>query len=323
MYSISEKVQFIQKVFGTGVVSRSGNNIAVSCPACDPERNKKKFTICLSTDKNHCWSCDLKGKNLYWILGKHSTKEIQKKYKNKFLGDDCAYFTNKQEEEREDILSLPDGFLLLAQNMSSKDPDVKSVLNYCTSRGMSEKDMWYFKIGTCTSGRFRRRAIFPSFTSDGDLNYFVARSIDGQGSRKYVNADVKKTDIIFNDISIDWKNELTIVEGPFDLIKCNTNSICILGSNLSKSSAAFIKIVKNQTPVLLALDSDMAEKSHSIAKLLSTYGINVRIMDLKGFSDVGEMTRDEFNKRKTSAKPWNSVDRLQMLIKSIKSGSVL
>ena len=144
MYSVSEKVQFIQKVFGTGVISRSGGNIAVSCPACDSGKKKKKFSICLNTDQNHCWSCEIKGKNLYRIIGKYFSKEHQDTYKKKFLDDSC--FSFEEEEESESLLELPDNFVMLAQHTDTRDPDIKSVINYCKKRGMTDKDFWFFKL---------------------------------------------------------------------------------------------------------------------------------------------------------------------------------
>ena len=48
-------------------------------------------------------------------------------------------------------------------------------------------------------------------------------------------------------------------------------------------------IVKNQTPVILALDSDMINKTFSIAKDLTSYGVQVKILDLGNYQDVGSM----------------------------------
>ena len=42
-------------------------------------------------------------------------------------------------------------------------------------------------------------------------------------NRKYLNANAKKKDLIFNELNIKWDEELTIVEGPLDLVKCNYN----------------------------------------------------------------------------------------------------
>ena len=67
--------------------------------------------------------------------------------------------------------------------------------------------------------------------------------------------------IIFNELNIDWSKELTIVEGPLDLIKTNDNATCLLGSSLTEDMLLFQKIVANKTNIKLALDSDIFSKS--------------------------------------------------------------
>ena len=42
----------------------------------------------------------------------------------------------------------------------------------------------------------------------GELNYFSARAID-DSRYKYINSKNKKIDIVFNEINIDWKKELS------------------------------------------------------------------------------------------------------------------
>ena len=120
---------------------------------------------------------------------------------------------------------VPKDFRLLATSLGSKDPDIKDTIRYVRSRGLTNRDLWYFKFGTCATGRYRRRVIMPSFDEVGDINYFVARTIDQDDKKmKYINAKVSKKNVIFNEINIDWDRELTLVEGPFDLTKCDSNS---------------------------------------------------------------------------------------------------
>tara|TARA_Y100000310_G_scaffold333012_1_gene409702 strand:- start:1560 stop:2330 length:771 start_codon:yes stop_codon:yes gene_type:complete len=214
-------------------------------------------------------------------------------------------------------------FRLLASQKNSLDPDIKATLRYVANRGITNRDMWYFKLGTASSGRFRRRVIMPSFDSDGNMNYYAARTIDRDSGRKYINAKIPKKNIIFNEINIDWNRELTLVEGPFDLVKCDENATCILGSSLGEKYTLFQEIVRNQTPIILALDPDVVHKAHSIAKRLSEYGISVRMIDLGKFKDVGEMSKSDFLYAKDSAHYWSESERLFHMIDSIKSGSVL
>jgi len=324
MSTVSDKVRFLNKVFGTCVIGNDGLNAAVCCPnsKCGSygHISKKKLAIRIDTDNYNCWVCDVKGRNLYYLLRSYFPQH-KEEYRAKFASKKTII---KNDELEEYVVSIPAGFRLLATNLNSMDPDVKDTIRYVRNRGLTNRDLWYFKLGTCTTGRFRRRVIMPSFNDVGDLNYFVARTIDqDNGKMKYLNAKVPKRSIIFNDINIDWTKELTLVEGPFDLTKCDSNVSCLLGSNFSEGYELFQKIIRMNTPILLALDSDMQDKRQKYAKLLSTYGIQVRLLELGLSNDVGEMSKLEFLAAKSRAKEWKPEDRLYHLIGSIKSGSLI
>ena len=208
MKSTSEKLEFIRSVFGECSLANNGVDVAVSCPGCGDTRLKKKFSINIESWQCHCWVCGIKGKTLSPLLRKYFTRDIASFYENSFNIN--TSFSNTPEEE-EKKLEIPQSFVLLADHLSSRDPDVRATISYCKKRGLTPRDFWRFKLGTASSGRFRRRVIIPSFDDSGDLNYFVARSIDEDVKPKYVNSPVKKTEIIFNELDIDWSSELTIL----------------------------------------------------------------------------------------------------------------
>jgi len=323
MSSANDKIRFLNRVFGTCVIGNDGLNVAVCCP----NRNcgsygssaKKKLVIRIDTDNHHCWVCDVKGRNLNSLLRKHFPQYVHE-YREKFLTKSKNFAIDVEEPEV--IVTCPKEFRLLATSLQSKDPDIRDTVRYLKKRGLTNRDLWYFKMGTCTQGRYRRRVILPSFDADGDLNYFVARTIDNDAGMKYLNAKVPKKSVIFNEININWKQELTLVEGPFDLVKCDDNATCLLGSHFSEDYALFGEIIKYATPIVLALDPDARGKTQAYAKKLSSYGVNVRILDHGTFSDVGEMSRLDFLEAKKRAKKWKSDDHLLHLIDTIKSGSL-
>ena len=281
MPSTQDKITFLTRVFGTVSVGADGINAAVKCPSCDSTGgNKKKLVIRLDNDHHHCWVCDLKGRNLGATLRKYAPQYLQE-YSQRFLGK--KYNTNlaKDDEGLLTTVQVPPGFILLSTVYeNARDPDVRDTVYPMLVLGILRlRDFWKFKLGTCTSGRYRRRLIIPSFDVDGKLNYFVARAIDDV-KMKYLNAKVPKTDVIFNEINIDWSSELTLVEGPMDLVKCDDNATCLLGSHFSEEYKLFQEIIRHSTPVLLALDPDAMKKSQSFAKMLASYGNTVRMLDL-------------------------------------------
>ena len=317
---IKKRMKLIKKAFPLYSVDRDGVNIAVNCvnKKCSSHSRKDKKKLCLRVDNEyyHCWVCGFKGKGL---------SRFFKLYANRFHGEAKELFEKNVREKEEDevpAIDLPDGFKILADVAGRNDPDVNACKKYLIKRGLSPEKMWYFKLGAVSSGRYRRRIIIPSFDSEGVLNYFTARSID-ESSRKYMNPKVSRSEIIFNEINIDWNKEVTIVEGPFDLFNCNQNATCLLGSTLNEKHKLFNSIVKNCTPVLLALDRDAESKTQKIASLLSSYDVQVRIMDTSKFEDVGEMDLESFKKLSQSAPVWSSNDRLRSLISTIKSGSLI
>ena len=317
---IKKRIRLIQRAFGSVLFDRDGVNVAIGCTNKDcstfSKPGKKKLTLRVDNEFYHCWVCGMRGKGLARFFNR---------YKPAFSAEANALFDKKVEEVKEekyDVL-LPDGFQLLAAMGKRADPDLRACRDYIFSRGLTQEDLWYFKFGAVSSGRYRRRVIIPSFTDEGILNYYTARAIDESSTRKYLNPRVKRSEIIFNDINIDWSVPLTIVEGPFDLTKSNQNATCLLGSSLNVHHELFKKIVTNKTPVILALDPDAIKKSHDIASLLAGFDIDVKILRFNNFSDVGEMPRGHFTRLLSQASQWNELDRLRSLIGSIRSGSLI
>lgn len=320
----TKKANLIRKAFGPADLSRDGSDIVIQCPSCrSQQKTKRKLSIRLNDGVFHCWVCGLKGHNIEFLFRKYAPSHLEDARSLKFSSNEVIHLDRESEPDSQSELQIPPGFTLLGLSLRSQDPDIRDTINYCHSRGLSNSDLWYFKLGTCKSGSFKRRVIFPSFDSEGALNYYTARSIDSVKTMKYINAKVAKKDIIFNEININWSNELNLVEGPFDLTKAKGNSTCLLGSHLSLDSALCRKIISNRTPVLLALDPDARKKSHNIAKLLSSYNISVRTVEVPSDRDVGDMTQKDFITLVKSARPWSDNDRLLHMISRIKSGSII
>jgi hypothetical protein len=67
----------------------------------------------------------------------------------------------------------------------------------------------------------------------------------------------------------------------------------------------------------------MQQKTQKIASLLYSAGCDVKILPLGSYSDVGEMTKDQFLAQKELAYVWNPIDSLHQKISAIKSGSII
>lgn len=321
METCTKKIDFLISCFGKNYhLARDGVNVAFECPSCGKGSGKLKFSVSLDNWYCHCWVCNLKGKNPYYIIKNFCGEQKSQEFKSTFN----LKIGNKDENaiEVREIIRFPGQFQLIATQLNSRDPDTRDCLKYLFSRGVTKEQLWYHKIGTIVGRGWHRRVVFPSFDKNQTLDFYVSRSIDKDAFIKYQNCKSDKTKIVFDEIRIDWNKELTIVEGVFDMIKSGPNTACLLGSSLFESHKLFQKIIKHKTPVLLALDADMTKKSYDIARELTSFGIQVRILNCDGYSDIGDMPKEIMRQKSLEAHIYSQESRLQHLIGTINSGSI-
>ena len=283
------------------------------CPSC----NHRKHKLAINLDKNafHCWICDYRGRNIRRLIRRFgSFIQLQKwdaitdrsdleKFSDLF--SDGVYREDKQKVE------LPEEFVSLC----SMDLPATGTyaLKYLQNRGVTKSDIIRWKIGYCFGGEYRNRIVIPSFDDSGDCSYFIARSYTGD-SYKYKNPKASK-DIVFNELFINWNKDLVLVEGVFDALVAG-NAVPILGSTLRAGSELLRKIVRNDTPVYVALDPDAADKERRIIKMLLEYDIELYKIDVSGYEDVGSMPKEVFNERKNNA---SFIDRDNYLLLDLLS----
>jgi hypothetical protein len=70
---------------------------------------------------------------------------------------------------------------------------------------------------------------------------------------------------------------------------------------LTENSRLFQEIIKRNATVYLALDGDAKKKEMDILEMLLAYDNPVYMVDVDGYNDVGEMTKQEFQNRKKEA----------------------
>ena len=321
MSKISNRIDFVDKHIKNYNISKDGVNCSIWCPFCkDSNKNKLKMVIHLEKCFYHCWVCDKKGSNISYLFSKIS-RSISDASKSLFFNrkEKINIFSEEEYEESIEPVNLPAGFRFFIQDFNLKNPDVRDVFNYAKKRGISKHKLHILRVGYSIDNSLSRYLILPSYDKNGDLNYYVSRNIDADttNSFKYKNATVPKKSIIFNEINIDWNIPLTIVEGPLDLLKTNDNATCLLGSALNEDMKLFQEIVRHKTKVNLALDSDVYHKTIRIAKLLSSYDIDVDILDTRGSEDVGDMSKERFDEILNSSNKFNENDTLLAKIRAL------
>lgn len=311
---MQEKISIISGILGRS--QKTGAEFLFRCPYC--KDHKHKFSVNIQKNVYKCWLCDARGRDLYRIVRRFGTFSDLESWKE-ISGDrldlnefDCMFDELISEEPKEQVVKMPKSFKTLTSCLhpvSAKKP-----LEYLSERGIGKSDILKWKIGYCTEGKYRNRIIIPSFNENGNLNYFVARSYAGSYIR-YMNPPASRN-IIFNELYIDFDEEVTIVEGIFDAIN-STNAIPILGSSVREDSKLFRKIVKYDAPVLLALDPDATRKSNAIKDLFLKYGIEVRELQYTDKRDIGEMSKDEVKNLSINAPFVKNYDNLISAISAI------
>ena len=309
--SRKEKTKILREVLGTGYVQRQ--EILFGCPAC----NHRKRKLSVNIDKNvfKCWICDYRGRNIRRLVRRFGTfTQLQKwdSFSGRIDFDKFEeLFSPEKMPEDKPKVDLPEEFpSLCSRNVPATG---QRAYNYLRKRGLTDTDLVRWKVGYCFEGEYRNRVIIPSFDDDGDASYFIARSYNGD-SYKYKNPRSSKN-IVFNELFIDWNEDLTIVEGVFDAMVAG-NAAPILGSTLQKDARLIQKIVYNDTPVYVALDADAREKENKIIETLLKYDVELYKIDVDGYEDVGSMPREVFRERKQKA---SFIDRDNYLLLNLLS----
>tara|TARA_R110000824_G_scaffold31089_7_gene101551 strand:+ start:1123 stop:2061 length:939 start_codon:yes stop_codon:yes gene_type:complete len=296
-----EKLKLLREILGKPFISNDEH--LYYCPYC--KHHKRKMSVNVEKGYYKCWVCDTHGRSLRWVIKRFGSyaqlKEWDKLSGKEDILEFDKLFEEIKEEKAKNYLTLPKEFVTLTG--TNKDLASIRVLNYLKNRGITQEDIINWKIGYCLDGAFKDRVVVPSFDNEGYINYFVARTFNGDW-RKYLNPSASK-DIIFNHLFIDWDKDIVLVEGIFDAVKAGTNAIPLLGSTLRANSLLFQEIIKNDASVYVALDEDAGKKTVNIIHKLLSYGTEVHRIDTSEFEDVGSMTKEEFISRKERAKFMN------------------
>jgi len=293
---MQEKLQILSDVLGR--FKRSNDEHLFRCPYC--EHSKHKFSVNIEKNVYKCWICDTRGRNLRRVVRRFGTFKQRQAWGQ--LTDEVdltsfdSIFDSAVQLKVEQVVELPKEFISLAN--SNLPITARPAIRYLKDRGVTRSDILRWKIGYCSSGQYENRIIIPSFRDDGHASYFVARTYSKHWKR-YINPPASN-DVIFNELYVDWNNDLCIVEGAFDAIVAG-NAVPLLGSSLRENSKLVQQIVKHDTPIYLALDPDAKIKEQKIAKMFMQYDIELYKIDVSGFDDVGEMTKEQFENRKQNA----------------------
>ena len=246
--------------------------------------HKPKLQINTQTQKWHCWVSNQGGHNLFQLFKKLKASREQFDELSDIVGKPKSLSSKYEKNKQKDIVRLPNEFKPLWKDDVSIIK--KHAMAYLNSRGIKIIDIIRYGMGYCEEGLYANRIIVPSYSSGGDLNYFVGRDIYS-GGFKYKNPPVSK-DVIGFDLFINWNEPIVLCEGVFDAIAIRRNAIPLFGKTIPKSLMK--KIYEKQVKqIYILLDSDAISDSIKITDNLMKNGINVYYVNLseEDPSDMG------------------------------------
>jgi DNA primase len=276
----------INSVLGTGKKT-SNNNYAYKCPFCTHHKMKLEVNVVPNSKGEnfwHCWVCNAKGKTLLGLFKKAKSSPDKIAELKSMLN-----FSSTQEEKEIVInkIHLPKEYKPLT-NLQRTDIVAKHALMYLKKRGISKSDILKYNIGYCEEGRYANRVIIPSYNKDGDINYFIARDLNPDSTKKYDAPKCNKNEMIGLEYFINWNVPVILCEGIFDAIAIKRNAVPLLGKTIPR--ALMMKLIDPQVKtVYVSLDKDALKDALKYAEELLNLGKDVYLIDLqdKDPSDMG------------------------------------
>lgn len=260
--------------------NQESGQTAFDCPACSADKGlyngDGKGNLELNYHKGvyKCWVC-YETNHMYGslenLVKKYGTKSHLREY-NLFKPE---YNYNGSKNSEKIIVRLPEGYKKLSE-CTKLDYKSDLALKYLKDRGITDEIIKEYNIGYTISGDFQNRIIIPSYDSDGNVNYFIARWFLNKKTKvKYLNPHAEKYEIIFNENKINWDTTIYLVEGATDHIVV-PNSIPLLGKFIS-DKLKYLLHEKAKAFVVILLDSDAYDDAERLYWELNTGDLKDRI----------------------------------------------
>jgi DNA primase len=287
-------VELLEDVLGDhGLHYPNRGQISFNCPVCDDDRNKHNLEVNYIDNVFKCWSCgDSEG--THGPLGKLFDKYGNKKHKKLYQVLKPETVVKREKPKKQ--LKLPEGFTLF-KDSSPVYPVRKAAINYLHNRGITDLMIEKYQIGFCDKGDHAGRIVIPSYDSNGELNYYIARSWNPMSRAKYKNPEAEKDKIIFWENLIDWNKDIYLVEGAFDGLFVE-NSIPMLGKHMSE--LLFNTIYKKaKDDVIICLDADAWQNAVNLYHELHGGELwgrikLIKLPDDKDIADLRGEIKDEY-----------------------------
>ena len=279
-------VNLVNNALGQGKKTARGNQ-AYTCPFCNHHKPKLEVNFTENSEGKNpwaCWTCGKKGQTIRSLF-KQSQQSPEFIAQLKPLVKTGGIYEKSHDVN---IVELPAEFKQFDDTIISRH-----ALNYLRKRNITQNDIDKYGMGFCEYGQYAKMIVIPSYSDNGNLNYFTARSFEKEPYIKYRNPEASR-DIIPFEMFVNWDLPIILCEGPFDAIAIKRNAIPLFGKNIQP--ALMKKIVTSKVQkIYIALDNDALKKALEFCELLLNEGKEVYLVKLEG-KDPSDMGFEHFTK---------------------------
>ena len=291
----------IENVFGEVQGLMQSEQVQVNCPMCQERDGLSepdgKFNLEINTARRQfrCWKCDeprFSGSlgRLVRTFGSDADYQMYKSYAGSY------YEYDYEEDEKEyAAVKLPEEMILFSQ-MEVGNLEHFEAYNYIINNRKITRDIVLkYRLGFCTTGKYEKRIIVPSYDANGEVNYFLGRTYDPlmEKKKKYDNPRSDKDKIIFNEGLVNWDSTVYLVEGAFEMLSFPVNIIPMLGKTIS--TTLYLKLKEMKPDVVVLLDPDAYKSSIDLYYKLHTLYVDceerVRIVKLPTMDDLDNLRK--------------------------------
>ncbi|MFA5366407.1 MAG: hypothetical protein WC333_00590 [Dehalococcoidia bacterium] len=293
----------IQNIFEDVNGYLESEQVQVNCPRCQEREGlhqpDEKFNLEINTAKRvfRCWKCDepkFSGSlgRLIRMFGSDADYEIYKSYAS-IYGDDYSW----EEDEKEYVpVQLPEEMIYFSQMEGGNSEHFEAYSYMVLDRMIDKSIILKYRLGFCTTGKYAKRIIIPSYDANGEVNYFVARTYDRKVKKgKYDNPKSNKDAIIFNEGFVNWDSTVYLVEGVFEMFSFPVNCIPMLGKTLSLT--LFRKLKELRPDVVVLLDPDAYKEAINLFYQLKNIYVGceerVKLVKLPTNDDLDELRKKQ------------------------------
>jgi len=274
-------LDILKRLFGSPKDEyQSQTQFAFNCRSAKCKKDVNKYNLNYNSRKNifHCFKCHYSG-FITKIVRDYGTVEDVNKIQILFPNTHLEIDRNKEKLLLDDSVTceLPEGYLPLTQEYSTKL--YKTAMEYLRGRKITMEMIKKYEIGYTETGPRKFRIIIPSRNTNGDINYYEARSFLKKFKIPYFKPDSpNKKEVIFNVKNINFDLPVYLVEGVFDMMPL-INAIPMLGKDLSP--LLLQKLIQHQTRVILCLDEDAFKDTIILYEQLIALNLDVYFVEVK------------------------------------------